>query len=180
VSTTADKLEFGRGARTASKIGKDGEVGPKGRTGLRGIIGPGGPQGKAGFDGNPGLKGLKGDPGESGAAGAGAEISLVAASSFPAFSAVTSAGALANSSNLAHYGKVVGLNALAATLGFVVAVRQIGELTNGAWSWSIGDVIFLNGTTLSKVPPSTGFVQQLGVARSATTIVIEMYPPILL
>jgi len=174
--------EFSRGGRATSKIGSDGEAGPAGKAGIAGSIGP---QGPPGFDGNPGLKGDKGEPGEAGQDGqdgvaGGPDVTVVASESFPAFSAVTTFGTRANSSNLAHYGKVIGLNAQAAVNGFVVDLQQFRELTNGLWAWSIGDVIFINGTSLSKVPPASGFVQQVGIAKSAAVLVVEFGPPLLL
>ncbi len=182
MATPTDKLEFKRWTPPA-KTGTAGAAGTTGPQGPPGPAGQPGARGPQGFQGNPGPSGQNGETGADGppgAAGAGAAITLVAADTIPAFSTVTSGGRLGNSSNLAHFGKIVGPNAIAGVIGFPVDVQQIGELTNPAWTWSIGDVIFLNGTVLSKVPPSTGFSQFIGVARSATIIVVELGVPVLL
>lgn len=113
-------------------------------------------------------------------ASVGVIFSFVVAGNIPAFAAVTSTGLAANSATTAHFGKVIGVTLAAIASGFSGLVQVAGQLTNPAWAWSTGDLIFLNGASLSSSPPGTGFVQPLGTAKSATTIILEIGTPILL
>jgi hypothetical protein len=55
-----------------------------------------------------------------------------------------------------------------------------GDITNPGWAWTSGDIIFLNGTSLSTVAPSSGFVQRIGIAKTSQTIVVGLGDPVLL
>lgn len=110
----------------------------------------------------------------------GAKFPIVATEDIPSFLAVTSTGKMANSANSAHYGKVVGLNTESVLSGFVSQVQESGEIINPLWSWTPGDIIFINGTNLSTSAPSTGWSQNIGIAKSATAIVIALSDPVLL
>lgn len=122
--------------------------------------------------------GPQGPAGESG--GGEPTIEVVAAEDIPAFSAVTAQGNVGDSSNTAHYGKVVGIAQTDVTSGFIATLVVDTELTNPLWSWSPNTILFLNGTLLSATPPSSGFSQVVAVARNATTIIVRLEPPILL
>ena len=108
------------------------------------------------------------------------EIEVVAAAHLPAFTMVTATGERADSGNPAHYGKVVGITQVEVLSGFIATLVTDTEVTNPSWSWSPGDVLFLNGTSISTTPPASGFIQIIGVARTATTIIVQLQPPILL
>ena len=126
-----------------------------------GIAGPQGPQGPIGPSG-------------------GSSIDILAAENIAAFQCLTADGHVANSANAGHFGAVVGIATAAISTGFVGQAQAGGELTNNAWSWAPNAKIFLNGTSLSTTPPSSGFSQQIAIARNANTIVVEIQPPILL
>src|SRR5947208_8144271 len=101
-----------------------------------------------------GPKGPKGDTGNTGAqgeAGSGAAITVVASADIPAFSVITINGQRADSSNLAHITKVMGITKAAVLTGFPVEVATEGEIENVSWTWNVGDVLYLNGTALSIV-----------------------------
>lgn len=121
-----------------------------------------------------------GPPGPAGPPGPSATVSIVATESIPAFSAVTSTGKVANSGNTSLYGKVVGIALAAIANGFSGSVAEAGQVTNPAWTWTPGDLIFINGGVLSSVPPSTGWSQTVGTAKGPTTIIVDLSPPILL
>jgi hypothetical protein len=104
----------------------------------------------------------------------------VAGENLPAFVAVTSTGLRANSSTFAHFGKVIGIIIAAVNLGFSGDVTVIGEVQNLGWSWTAGDVIFLNGNSLASSAPVSGFSQKIGTAKNSTTIVVELETPVLL
>ena len=106
---------------------------------------------------------------------------IVAAEEIPAFTPVTALGARANSADpSACFGRVIGLAAAAIIQGAIGYALATGELTNPAWNWTAGQALFLSGTGLAASPPDSGFVQQIGVALSPTTVVIELSVPILL
>lgn len=98
----------------------------------------------------------------------------------PAYVMVTADGRRADSSNSAHFGKVVGMTTQAYSIGAVASLVDDDEVTNTGWAWSPGAKLFLNGTNVSTTPPSTGWSQMIGVARSANTVIIQLRPPILL
>lgn len=98
-----------------------------------------------------------------------------------AFLPVTSTGRGADSSNTAHISKVIGINVASVLNGFIgYAVGSGGTIKNAGWSWTVGDKIFLNGTTLSTTAPSTGFSQQIGTAVASDTIAVKLSPAVLL
>jgi hypothetical protein len=143
--------------------------------GRDGIDGRDGVNGRDGMDGKNGIDGKDGADG-----GSGVGFNLVAAEDLVAFAAVTITGRNANSSNLAHYAKIIGISMAAIASGFAGPVRDMGEITNPAWTWTAGDMIYLNGASLSKIPPTIGFSQRLGLAKGPTIIVVELGEPVLL
>lgn len=118
--------------------------------------------------------GPKGDPGD------GTVVTIVAGENISKYDPVTGNGRVADSSNLGHRNKIVGLADENINNGFSGQVRTGGKITNPLWSWVAGDRIFLNGSSLSTVAPSTGFSVQIGVAASSDTVNIEVQPSILL
>lgn len=145
------------------------KTGEKGDKGDRGEKGNKGDKGAAGIDGPQGLPGA-----------IGGVVSVTASTNIPAFSAITSAGDRADSSNILHFGKIIGITKTIVFSGFIVEICQIGELENLNWAWITGQEIFLNGNSLSSVSPISGFVQRLGIAKNSTTIIVELESPVLL
>lgn len=105
---------------------------------------------------------------------------ILATENIPAFSLVTANGKVADSSNFSHFGHVVGLSTVVVLNTFIDTVVVEGEVTNGLWSWTNNDKIFLNGTSLSTTPPITGFSQFIAIARNNNTIFVRLQQPILL
>ena len=103
-----------------------------------------------------------------------------AAGDIAAFQVVTLEGAPADSGDLAQRGHVLGIALEAVLDGFSGRAVFEGEVTNPGWAWAAGQKLFLNGTALSASPPAAGFSQQIARAKSATTIVVQLEPPILL
>jgi hypothetical protein len=111
----------------------------------------------------------------------GGALDVVAAENISAFQAVTADGHVANSNNSAYFGAVVGVAPAAINSGFAGQVFGAGEITNPVWTWSPNQKLFLNGISLSNTPPTSGvFSQMIAIARTATTIVIQIETPILL
>jgi len=151
--------------------------------------GPAGPAGARGLDGRDGVGtiGPIGPPGEDGAQGpegpsgtTNATVNIVATEDIPEFVAVTTSGKTADSGEFAHLGKVVGVAIAAIANGFSGSVQMLGELVNPAWTWTSGDSIFVNGSGLSSIAPSTGWSKKMGTAKNATTIIIDMEDTVLL
>lgn len=103
-----------------------------------------------------------------------------ASENVPAFSVVTSDGYIANSNNIVHKNKLIGINKEAVNLGFVGNATVTGEISNPAWSWVPGDKLYLNGVTISTIAPAVGFSVQIGTASKSDTIVVLLQPSILL
>ena len=45
---------------------------------------------------------------------------------------------------------------------------------------SVNETIFLNGNTLSQVKPETGFIQKIGIAKTANSILLKISDAIIL
>lgn len=120
----------------------------------------------------------KGDKGDTGAVGG--TVLATAAENIAAFAPVNSDGTICNSSVVGKRNWCIGIAIAAAGTGFAVTVQQVGSITNNAWSWNPGDIIFLNGSTLSNVPASTGFIQKIGKAITANKIEVNINQAILI
>jgi hypothetical protein len=107
-------------------------------------------------------------------------IPFVANDNISAFQVVTSNGKIANSSNVAHKNKIIGISLTDVLIGFSGTAIGFGIIQNSAWTWTIGDKIFLNGTSLSITAPATGFSLLIATAIAIDTLDIIMQPSILL
>lgn len=112
--------------------------------------------------------------------GGSSTISFLAAADIDAYLLVTSTGVRASSATSAHRGKVIGITTAAVVSGFMGTVTGFGTITNALWAWTIGDKIYLNGTSLSTTAPSSGFIQYVGTATASDTIDVNLGEPILL
>ena len=107
------------------------------------------------------------------------DIPIVAAESIPAFSPVKINGLIANSATPADNGRLAGIASTSIVSGFTGNVRKDGLLVTSLTLTPNLDV-FVNGTSLSNTPPTSGWVQKVGLAKSVNTILIEIGPAILL
>lgn len=107
-------------------------------------------------------------------------VEFNATEDIPAFSLATAHGKLADSNNVLHFGKVIGMVVEDVLTGFVGSATVDGEVTNPLWAWAPGNKFYLNGTIISLTPASVGFSQMVAVARNAQTIIMKMELPILL
>jgi hypothetical protein len=96
------------------------------------------------------------------------------------FDPVTVDGRLADSSRALTFNKLIGVALNAAIDNGTVNVLVSGRIQNDGWAWTEGDLIFLNGTSLATVPPTSGYVQQVGAASSPVSIIVRAGPPIML
>jgi hypothetical protein len=106
---------------------------------------------------------------------------ITAAADIPKLSLITADGQVADSNNLAHFNKVVGIVMADVLSGAIASAIVEGEVTDPSWAWPGANyLLFLNGTVLSASPPSSGFSQLIGLTRSAQTVFIRLSVPILL
>lgn len=70
-----------------------------------------------------------------------------------------------------HAERVLGITTGAAEAGAEVTIQTGGELTEPSWTWVLDQPIYLgtNGL-LTQAVPTTGFIQQLAIPLSATSI----------
>lgn len=109
------------------------------------------------------------------------DVTITMVDTVSAFDVVTSTGKKADSTNTAYKDKVIGLATTAITGATSGLVRNYGQITNATWTWSPGDVLYLNGTALSTTAPTaSGFVQEIARALTSITIMIELKNSILL
>lgn len=80
-----------------------------------------------------------------------------------------------------HIGRMAGITIGAAALGAGVTIMNNGLLTEPSWSWTPFAPIFL-GTAggLTQVPPTTGFLQMIGGALSATSMYVNLRQPLVI
>jgi hypothetical protein len=87
---------------------------------------------------------------------------------------------VASSANVAHAGLVLGITTGAAIQGDLAHVRIAGELIEPTFAFVPGPVYFNSSGVLTQTPPTSGFIQSVAVALSATKIVVGLGIPILL
>ena len=70
---------------------------------------------------------------------------------------------------------VIGITRGAAILNATVTITLFGEMTEGSWAWTPGGIIYLSTTgQLTQTPPVSGALIELGVAETATSILIRI------
>lgn len=75
----------------------------------------------------------------------------------------------------------IGLTMGAATDGASINVQFSGEMTEPSWAWAANQPIFAGANGVpTQTPPTTGFQAAIGVAISATSLVIQIKSPIVL
>lgn len=130
--------------------------------------------------GAPGPQGPQGPAGPSG----GASFQLIASGAIGGHRVVISDGAgnasYADSSNVSHAGKVAGISLGAVSSGASVNVASSGEIVEPTWGWGAGLVYLGVNGVLTQTAPTSGFLQVIGVALSATRIVVSLQIPVIL
>lgn len=119
---------------------------------------------------------------QNGGSSSGDTIILIvnANENISAYVVVTADGYNADSSNVQHRNRILGISNQAISNGFTGNVVANGKIQNSSWTWNPGDKIFLNGTSLSTTAPNVGFCQVIGVAYQTDTIDVQIKQGILL
>lgn len=128
--------------------------------------------------------GPQGPPGPVGPSG-GAALSRTADQALSGHRVVRATSATganyADPSILEHRDTVLGITTGAAVSGAAVLVLSAGELAEPSWSWTPGLPIYVgNSGALTQVAPLSGWLLVVGVATSATSMVVRLHPPIVL
>ncbi len=73
-----------------------------------------------------------------------------------------------------HAGRIAGVTTGAATSGSAVTIQRTGEMTEPGWSWNPESPLYL-GTDgmLTETPPTSGVLQSIGHAVTATKILLD-------
>ena len=94
------------------------------------------------------------------------------------FDPVSIQGFRTNCGNFSIFGAFLGLASTSGTAGQVIQIITAGEVVNPGWNWSPGSPVYLFGTGLSNQMPSSGYLQQIGSARDATTLELRPSVPV--
>lgn len=97
---------------------------------------------------------------------------FISTEDIPKFSLICATGDLANTNELIDYDRILGIALDDTPLGSEGRYVNIGEITNPSWNFLPGDVIYLNGKNLSKVPADSGFIYRVGLMRTPTIMVL--------
>lgn len=100
-------------------------------------------------------------------------VDILAAENISKYHVVTSDGFIANSNVDSHKNKVLGIATQDIPNGFNGKVLLFGDLDNPLWGWTVNKQVFLNGTAISDIAPSTGFILPIGKIRYATRILVN-------
>jgi hypothetical protein len=135
---------------------------------------------EVGLQGPRGVQGPQGDPGLSGDA---ALVTAVAAVSLGGHRAVVFIGdesqqvIYADQSIASHAERFLGVTTGAADAVATVTIQTGGELTEPSWNWITGLPVYLSTQgLLTQTPPTTGFLQIVGLALGATRLLIQHQP----
>ena len=87
----------------------------------------------------------------------------------------------ANQTNPEHTHKVLGITTGAVIIGESASIQTFGEMTEVSWNWDMTKPLFLgvNGL-MTQTAPSSGFVLQLGIPLTPTSIFIDIGKSIVL
>ena len=97
------------------------------------------------------------------------------------YMASTGAVLAANANNPTHAGRIVGIALAVKSPGQMVQVRRSGSVENPAWSLTPGERYFLQaGGEIGTNTDGLALVQKIGLAESATSLLLQIEPPVIL
>ncbi len=122
-----------------------------------------------------GLRGMQGPPGNA------EDIQCVAGEELSALRAVyelNGAVYLLDWRDASHIDLLLGVTVTSADAGGHVSVKRTGFLVDAAWAWTPGRVYLGANGSLTQTPPADGFDVLIGVAVSATRLLLDLQDPI--
>jgi hypothetical protein len=86
---------------------------------------------------------------------------------------------IADSSDINHMNRVMGIALNAAGGAGIAMVQRRGKLTEATWSWTLGRSIFFDANgDLTQTPPTSGFWMILGRPITSTQIEVNLETPV--
>jgi hypothetical protein len=129
---------------------------------------------------SPNAQGPPGPPGRDGSAVGVTAVSSIAISGHRVVLVPATDVQYASNDDPTHVNKVLGLTNNAAAAGDDIEVVTAGEVIEPSWNWTPGPVYLgLNGL-LTQTVPTSGFIKQVGIAMTATRLLVAFWPPIML
>lgn len=127
----------------------------------------------------------QGPPGPQGSSAAEELVQYTAGGSISAYQPVFQSGSMsvmpATGENATHAGRIVGLSTNAASAGGTVYCKRSGSITNPAWALTSGARYYIGaGGELTTDAANMAYSQKLGVAESATSLFLQIEPPIII
>jgi hypothetical protein len=127
-------------------------------------------------------QGPAGAPGAPG--GAGAEYIAGAALSGHRVLVLNSLGQAeyASADSLADAVRLAGVSLTAASSGASITVQSAGLVEHSGWTFTPGALVYLGlaGALVESLPPGAVFSQVIGRALSATRLLVQLQPPIVI
>ncbi len=108
------------------------------------------------------------------------QLEYTAAENITQYNVITSDFDQADSADVSHADKILALSITTTANGADGLAVVRGKVINPAWTWTVDQDVYLNGTTLSQTPPLTGFSIVIGRATRADAIVVNIGNPTLL
>lgn len=109
------------------------------------------------------------------------KVDVIGFQNIPAFNIVTSTGKVGDVNDYNTRNRIVGISSEAINNGFPGKVVALGVITNPAWSWTKGDIIYVgvNGEPTNIVPSST-YIQVVGTALAPDAVNVQIQSGILI
>lgn len=83
--------------------------------------------------------------------------------------------------NLTHANTAIGLTMNAAADGDPVNVQIFGSMAEPSWNFTYGLPVFIGASGVpTQIPPTSGFIETIGVVESPTSLVIQLRQLIIL
>lgn len=117
-----------------------------------------------------------GPQGPPGAAGSAEASTFVAGENISGHALIKVVGGLAyqcDAATLGDAGKAIGIATGAVSVGGTVSVQQGGQMTEPSWAWTEGPVYVGSNGFLTQTVSGLTYLQQIGIALSATSVDIH-------
>ena len=109
------------------------------------------------------------------------DLKISASENLPILSPVNFNGLLANSANTDLPNSIcIGISIEEILNGNEGKIKTSGIIESSSWNWVENGTLFLNGNTLSQVKPESGFIQKIGIAKTANSILLKISDGIIL